>query len=1018
MVLRIGASAAVALGIGLMSFVLWPRRLGQLSVFILAAALAVGLAVGILLGLPGQAAFFEFSALISMRDWQAGPYEPIIASAPTGLGALALLAALTAMYAARFKTAMGLFPVPLQEFVGSSDRQRLRNLVSQLRDDLDALDRQTDWRAAEYVPLEAEVEVYREGRRKVQVADLYSGLRRNIDCQLFVILGDPGSGKSVALRKLARDLLGEVFETGRIPIYINLKEWRPTEAWRPGNGPTRQQLVDFILGSVRGRLGLTSSATDFLERNFLTLLASGRLFLILDSFDEIPQLLDATDASWLIQTLSLVTAQLITDSADGRGIISSRLFRKPDISRNEYCRLDIRALSDEKISQLIDQQAGSSADANTIKKAVFADRSDLAAVARNPLLLTLLVEYLNRNNGQLPPRQSDMFRSHMDHNIAVALTYPDYRDLDAATIWRLTEQIAEIMFNEANFGLEMPTDLLSGRLPNANVPISRVLGFLVHAKLGRFGQHGQAFSFVHRRFNEFFLAQWLLKDRERVSERLESITDDGRWRDALVLYAEVASDEQAGLLVEYCMDQAGGLLRFECRPGDSNYAKGLHSLRFMVDAFRGRPNFLLPFQERLSRFVHAAMDAENDILVRKNAVEAIGLLPTPDADRMVGQALSHSDSWSRETAFRACRYLPSVTKDTLMQVRSYFLSMPASSVLRLYRQTWTVFLLAEPFKIFKKTLFLRAIEAVISLILPFWIFFLGSFEPSFLILIIIGNYLLAASIAGSGLRLSFANLKGNPFQKLLVNIGADENVLSLFTFKSTFLLSLLPSVMWPLVMPFILVLSYISPSIFRANKSPFDIDPMILIISIIVSLPYASIVSIPYLYIDDKIISIINLFLKKEGWFRLLKIIMVILFGIATTDVVAIAVTWLMTYVRPLLYLMEVIVGVGVGIGFCFLTLEVFRALWPLFRDWWRIRLMGPALPLNRKQIADNLCQLSTNRGRAAYIRWLSSRVSDLDRNLRVPDDRWPDGMRPNYGDDEASTMLAQLDERWLSLSR
>jgi len=40
------------------------------------------------------------------------------------------------------------------------------------------------------------------------------------------VLGEPGYGKSTALRKLANMLLAEVYKTNKIPIYINLKDWQ------------------------------------------------------------------------------------------------------------------------------------------------------------------------------------------------------------------------------------------------------------------------------------------------------------------------------------------------------------------------------------------------------------------------------------------------------------------------------------------------------------------------------------------------------------------------------------------------------------------------------------------------------------------------------------------------------------------------------------------------------------------------------------------------------------------------
>ena len=243
-----------------------------------------------------------------------------------------------------------------------------------------------------------------------------------------------------------------------------MKEWRSEQPWTREHEPTITELREFILESLQSRLGLNSSGYSFLNLNFSRLLSSGRLFLILDSFDEIPQLLDAQDANGLIQVLSRVATQLITESCEGRGIIASRLFRKPEIISENYSRLEIRPLSDAKISRLIEQQAAIEEHAKLIKEAVFARRPDLAAPGRNPLLLTLLIEYVNVH-GVVPENQYDMFRSHMDRNVSAALNYSDYRDLDRQKIWEATERIAQAMFDHASFGLELPVDLLRRSSP-------------------------------------------------------------------------------------------------------------------------------------------------------------------------------------------------------------------------------------------------------------------------------------------------------------------------------------------------------------------------------------------------------------------------------------------------------------------------------------------------------------------------------------------------------------------------
>ena len=306
---------------------------------------------------------------------------------------------------------MGIHPRPLTlDFPEADFGRKLGNVSIQLKNDLDILDRATSWSATQFIPLDAEVEVFRGDQRSSTVSDLMEGLVRNRDSQLFIVLGDPGSGKSVALRKLARDLLGEAPRTGRFPIYVNLKEWRPQAPWTPGRPPSTEDIIAFVQTSLRRRLGLTTIGADLLDTHFRELIDTGRLFLIFDSFDEIPQLLDIKEAGWFVQALSnVITENDLVEEAPTGGRVASRLFRKPEISRSEGTRqLDIRPLSDAKSEQLIDtEQPGITPLRRVVKKAIFSGTSRSGGWKVQLLLLTLLIGYVHTQTTD-PCRQTNM----------------------------------------------------------------------------------------------------------------------------------------------------------------------------------------------------------------------------------------------------------------------------------------------------------------------------------------------------------------------------------------------------------------------------------------------------------------------------------------------------------------------------------------------------------------------------------------------------------------------------------
>jgi hypothetical protein len=97
------------------------------------------------------------------------------------------------------------------------------------------------------------------------------------------------------------------------------------------------------------------------------------------------------------------------------------------------------------------------------------------------------------------------------------------------------------MFESYRRGSEMTAAEIRERLRREGV--NEVIDTLVAARLMRKAPLTQAVSFVHRRFNEYFLvSRWLSAERPI---HYESIPTDSRFRDALVLYAEVADDDSA-----------------------------------------------------------------------------------------------------------------------------------------------------------------------------------------------------------------------------------------------------------------------------------------------------------------------------------------------------------------------------------------------------------------------------------------------------------------------------------------
>jgi hypothetical protein len=157
--------------------------------------------------------------------------------------------------------------------------------------------------------------------------------------------------------------------------------------------------------------------------------------------------------------------------------------------------------------------------------------------------------------------------------------------------------ISWTMFESDHQGLEIRLHQLRETLPATDV--DKVVDALVAARLLRKAPRTQSISFVHRRFNEYFLvARWL--SGERVPP-FASIPVDSRYRDALVLYAEVAPEADAATLAETCwreIDKLGPRLS-DVEGGTRQVLRAIHSLRFLGEAFRARPEPVAPFRAAL-----------------------------------------------------------------------------------------------------------------------------------------------------------------------------------------------------------------------------------------------------------------------------------------------------------------------------------------------------------------------------------------------------------------------------------
>ncbi len=870
----------------------------------------------------------------------------------------------------RDRSAMQKHPRRLDEdFPEQSYREQLARFAQILITRLNTIDEETRWDDYFFAPLEAEVEVISGRRSSKKIVDLMSALRNDRTSRILLILGDPGAGKSIALRKLAKELLKEVDATGRLPVYVNLKEWATARQWSADLPPTVEEFRQFILRTLRS---YSAFADQFLTEYFDRMLDHGRFFFLLDSFDEMPAVLDVSEDSWLIRHLSHLIGEFFASQDDGRGIVASRLYRKPKFNRVDSATLEIRPFSDMRIHEAL--MRSQKLREETIEN-LFRKRSELIPVARNPFSAALIRIYAENHGGGLPSTQLEMYDSYIRGRLTASAEQVKRYELTDDEIIRGATDIALCMFREPQVGLEAPVAQLASLLQDTSVdPIVTVLRYSGLARLGT-GPDGK-FSFVHRRLNEFFVALGFLNNPGSIA--LRAIPTDSRYRDALALYCEVGDPAHVRDIADFCWLEIASI---EIESDRTKHLRAVHCLRFLRDAFRTRAD-CIRFIPELAGYINRRIEPHGDLLSAKIALEAIGLLPEGRAEPLLIRALEMENPWISETALHSCRHLKRLGPILSRRLFLYLRSIPIGNFLRRYREIVFSLSLSDAFSGLHRYCTLRTYDSML-VVAAITVCIIASpvLAVAFAAGYAIFNFVSVKAATEFFARMFAATLIGSTLGEALIPKWNEPFRNALFPHSPVFSS---PLALKELIIPgfFIAHGHFLTYAVFLYLGIAFALAPCL-----------DGALSFYYLICRRGALT------KRLARFLIASAISLIL-GLIGARIIDLIMPWIRGH-------WLVLSALPIFLLIAWLLIDAIPALIGTLRDRNRLRVSTRSVALTREAIAADFLGFRTGWYRLKYVEWL--------RDAQVqPVGAWPSA-RPNVRDD-GSTLLAQLEEHWLGL--
>jgi len=439
--------------------------------------------------------------------------------------------------------------------------KKRKQFCAVLEADLSYLAKAENWNDQYFTDLEAEVETeggyYASALDKLRNKKSF-GLRKESSLiraitksteRAMQLVGEPGSGKSVALRHLAKQFA----ERGRksndknavVPLYVNLREIELDNK----EDVNADSIREFILDNIRRGDADTSA---FVRDNWQDYCSRGIWLFLFDSFDEIPAVLHAETGSNVIKKYSQALRQFLEGMGECKGILASREFKGPEAL--PWKKLRILPLTGEKQDELILNSFLNEENMKMVRQHLASSHSSIGST---PLFLTLLCRYV-RDEYKPPNNDHDILFQHIDR---LSRREPEYLlrkyNLNPAELVIGAERLARLFAEDDDLSLAPSLDQIRSKLPVTEIPgdsLENLISALVDSKIGRADVPNASigdrrFAFAHRRYQEALFVRYLTTHPEAISPSI--LLTENRWREYTVTLLQTREYEEFSHLLSH-----------------------------------------------------------------------------------------------------------------------------------------------------------------------------------------------------------------------------------------------------------------------------------------------------------------------------------------------------------------------------------------------------------------------------------------------------------------------------------